>query len=316
MKISVALCTYNGQNFIRQQLDSILSQTHKVDEICIFDDASTDNTYEILQQYQQQHPSVIQIKKNLRNLQCVKNFEQALSACTGEIIFLSDQDDIWVPRKVEEYIAYFKNGPHLNALCSNGYLIDDQEKVTDNIITIWDVPTIIQQHGRPFDYFNCISYVGNVATGASMAIRKSFLKRILPIPLVDIMLHDEWIALMASMEKGFEIIDKKLFYYRIHTSQQIGIVALPDNEKSRQLLFKKYSALKKDSFKEIKISLKSIVYRNDQLLAYQHDPSLKPMREAIRKDYKELRTLSVKKYPAKGILLMVTDFITRKRRFR
>lgn len=99
MKTSVALCTYNGEKYIKEQLDSILNQTKKVDEIIVCDDCSSDKTVEILNHYSSTNPGLFKIYINEQNLRSVKNFEKAITLCTGDIIFLSDQDDFWVNEK-------------------------------------------------------------------------------------------------------------------------------------------------------------------------------------------------------------------------
>jgi glycosyltransferase involved in cell wall biosynthesis len=100
VNISVAICTYNGEKFLKQQLDSILLQTVCVNEIIICDDISTDSTIEILEAYQNKYPSLIKIFRNEKTLMTVKNFEKAITLTTGDIIFLADQDDIWCLNKV------------------------------------------------------------------------------------------------------------------------------------------------------------------------------------------------------------------------
>ena len=87
MKISVALCTYNGEQFLKEQLDSILKQTQKVDEIVICDDGSTDATINILENYSANYPNIFHIYRNKVNLRSVKNFEKAITLCTGDLIF-------------------------------------------------------------------------------------------------------------------------------------------------------------------------------------------------------------------------------------
>ena len=105
MKISVAICTFNGEKFLQEQINSILEQTLKVDEIVICDDCSTDNTWDILKDYKTNNPSLFQIHRNEINLKSNKNFEKAIGLCTGCYIFLSDQDDIWKNDKVEKTLA-------------------------------------------------------------------------------------------------------------------------------------------------------------------------------------------------------------------
>jgi len=110
MKLSVALCTYNGEKFIEQQINSILNQSISIDEIVICDDQSTDKTVEILKKLQSEHKAIVVIENEI-NLRSTKNFEKAISLCTGDFIFLSDQDDVWNAQKVEKTLAIFKENP-------------------------------------------------------------------------------------------------------------------------------------------------------------------------------------------------------------
>ena len=104
MKISVAFIVYNGANYMRTQLDSIVAQTSKVDEIIVVEDASTDNTKEILKSYTIEFPSLFYIKYNNENLGSYKSIEKAIRACTGDIIILADHDDYWETHKVASII--------------------------------------------------------------------------------------------------------------------------------------------------------------------------------------------------------------------
>ena len=107
MKISVAFIVYNGANYMRTQLDSILAQNHKVDEIIVVEDASLDHTKEILAEYVNKHPSLFSIYYNSVNYGSYKSIDKALKACTGDIIILSDHDDFWESNKVENILKYF-----------------------------------------------------------------------------------------------------------------------------------------------------------------------------------------------------------------
>jgi glycosyltransferase involved in cell wall biosynthesis len=104
MKTSVAICTFNGEKYIKAQLESILNQTLAIDEIIICDDGSNDKTIAIIELIQIENPNKISLYKNKVNLGSTKNFEKAISICTGYYIFLSDQDDIWKENKVEKVI--------------------------------------------------------------------------------------------------------------------------------------------------------------------------------------------------------------------
>src|SRR5687768_17349654 len=100
MKISVAMTTYNGASYLREQLDSILAQTRMPDEVIVCDDRSTDATPELLREYSARAPVPMTIVFNEQRLASTKNFEQAIRLCSGEIIALSDQDDVWYPHKL------------------------------------------------------------------------------------------------------------------------------------------------------------------------------------------------------------------------
>ena len=123
MKISVAFIVYNGSQYLRTQLDSILAQTHKVDEIIVCDDASSDNTKEILEEYKNKHSNLFFIHYNNQNIGPTKNIEKAIQACTGELILLADQDDYWEVTKVEIIIKYFDQNPTINGVFTNGSLM-------------------------------------------------------------------------------------------------------------------------------------------------------------------------------------------------
>ena len=101
MTTSVAICTYNGAKYLTEQLESILAQETPVDEIIICDDGSTDGTPLLLKEYHDQFPKLFRLFFNAENLGYVRNFEQALSLCTKDIIFLCDQDDVWFSDKIE-----------------------------------------------------------------------------------------------------------------------------------------------------------------------------------------------------------------------
>ena len=125
MKISVALCTYNGEKFLSEQLESILQQSVKPNEIIICDDGSKDSTVKILKNSESNHSNIIQVHQNAVNLGFVKNFEKAISLCLGEIIFLSDQDDIWKENKIERFIETFENNPDCTYVFSNAEATDE-----------------------------------------------------------------------------------------------------------------------------------------------------------------------------------------------
>ena len=240
MKISVAICTYNGDQFIEEQIDSVLNQSLKVDEIVVCDDGSTDRTIAILNNYCLAYPNVFKIFRNDKNLKSVKNFEKSIGLCSGDYIFLSDQDDLWVKNKVETIIDFFEKNENISVLATNGYCIDQNSSVHEKY-SVWDVPHFLRESNIEFDYFKIISFIGNIATGASMALRKSIIPDIFPFPIIKGFHHDEWIAIIASYQKKFELLNEKLFYYRIHEKQQVGGVFFDKNEKVKKNILKVFN---------------------------------------------------------------------------
>ncbi len=308
------MCTYNGEKFIKEQIDSILYQTLKVNEIIICDDGSVDNTTGILENYSYENPDLFKIYHNEINLRSVKNFEKAISLCSGDFIFLSDQDDIWVENKVEKMLAYFNQNPKINALATNGFCINDKSKILEKY-SIWDVPEFLRTHKLEVDYFKLISYVGNIATGASMAIKKSIIKDILPFPIVEGFHHDEWIAIITANTKSFELLNEKYFYYRVHALQQVGGVFY-DRNKFNLLLFDlniknlNFKILKKRIKKTINfIKLNELIKTIDHKNVLDYKKNIETSQLYLIDSKKQLKT----KYPIKKIILDIIDKIQNKR---
>jgi len=223
MKISVAFIVYNGSNYMQQQLDSILNQTLKVDEIIVCEDNSTDNTKEILESYSQANPGLFTILHNEQNLGSNKNAEKAIQHCTGDIVFLSDHDDEWLPNKVERTMAYFTENPHIKGVFSNGFLMNENSMI-DAQNALWDSMSF------PFDKLKnnqallreYIHTNENCATGAAMAFRRNlpFLSK--PFPSIKFLIHDRWIAFNLSNDNSLGFIEDKLIKYRLHPKQETG----------------------------------------------------------------------------------------------
>ena len=218
--ISVALCTYNGELYILEQIQSILNQTVLPNEIIICDDVSTDLTLELLLKASASSPIPIYIYKNEHNLGSTKNFEKAINLCKGDIIFLADQDDLWQKNKVKIIIDYFLNNPSIQAVFSNGDIIDE---CGNNLgFTLWDAfglnahKQAMINKGKALEVL--LNY--NVVTGATMAFRSDYMKLIFPLP--NLWVHDGWIALLLSAVGEIKCINKPLIKYRQHDRQQIG----------------------------------------------------------------------------------------------
>lgn len=319
-KISVAICTYNGEKYLKEQIDSILSQSLKVDEIIVCDDCSSDSTVSILNNYSRTNPGVFNIYINEENLRSVKNFEKAISLCSGDFIFLSDQDDIWVTTKVEKYIQFFQENPSIDLIASNGYCINEKSEVQDKY-AIWDAPQFLKEKNITFNYYEIISYISNIATGASFGFKKSLVSDILPFPIIKDFHHDEWIALIASSKNTFEMINEKYFYYRIHQNQQVGGIFYDKTEVSKYSLIRAFDLNSdKELFKSYKRQLKrlSTSYLKNQENLAQNQNRYKNLFEKnlvnIKRLYNERKIEMRRKFPFQYAIMSFLDIFSDKRK--
>ena len=201
MKISIAMAAYNGASYLKEQLDSLVAQTRQPDELVVCDDGSSDETVAILTDFAKQAPFDVYLHCNPENLGYARNFGKALSLCTGDLVFLSDQDDVWFPKKIETIV----NLAELDAV--NQVFMNDAELVYADL--------------RPTG----LSKLGQIRTagmserafvmGCCAAIKSEFLKDALPIP-DGYDAHDAWIVDMADGLGKRRVIEKSLQYYRRH----------------------------------------------------------------------------------------------------
>ena len=219
--ISIALCTYNGGKFLREQLQSLVNQTLLPFEIIITDDCSNDDTEQIVEEFKGKLR--IQFFKNPQTLRVSKNFERAISLCKGDIIVPCDQDDIWHPDKLSTICRYFKKNPEQLAVFSDAILVDELGLPIGR--NFWSAvrflsPQIQQwKEGYAFD----LLLHGNRTAGCMMAFRKELLEYALPFPTnIPLMIHDGWLTIMAAMFNRLGIIEQPLISYRQHQAQQIG----------------------------------------------------------------------------------------------
>ena len=225
MRISIAMATYNGAKYLQEQLDSFICQTCQPDELVVCDDGSTDATLKILEIFIQKAPFTVRIYHNKSNMGFIKNFEKALLLCTGNIILLCDQDDIWKPSRVEKSADIFKKNPECGYLFSDACLIDSNNQSLPD--TLWSKVKFTS--GRQHDFCNhesqpIVLYQKNCVTGATLALRAEHLRLLLPFPLLDGIIHDGWIAMVLSLHGHFGIaLSEHLISYRIHAQQQAGI---------------------------------------------------------------------------------------------
>ena len=218
MKISVAMGTYNGENYIKKQLDSILNQSLMVDEIIICDDGSKDNTIEIIKKYIKTSPVSIKLFQNQKNLGVVNNFKKVFSKCSGDIIFLCDQDDIWVKNKVEFIVNEFNKNKKINMIGTNALLIDQDDNSMNN--NLWDFVGYKWEKDNYKTNYR-IQLKKAILTGATAAARGEFVKKFMTTSKY--VIHDYWLAQCASITDSLLMIDENLTLYRQHSNNVVGV---------------------------------------------------------------------------------------------
>jgi len=311
---SVALCSYNGEKYIHQQIDSILNQTHRPSEIVVCDDGSTDRTPEILAEYQKQYPEIFRIHFNEINLRSVKNFEKAISLCSKAIIFLSDQDDIWAENKAEKIVSFLDNHAEIDVVATNGFCIDENGAVHEKY-SLWDAPVFLKEKGKNIDYFEII-LLCNIATGASMAFRAALKPEIMPFPVLKDYHHDEWIALNTARKGRFEFLNDKLFYYRTHQEQQVGGVFFDKTEEGKAKLMRFFD-LEPTSFSSYKRLLKRLLrfYEINTIIENKNqEHTFCNTSQSIKERYDALKNEFKNKFPLKSRILFLVDKIMGKKR--
>jgi glycosyltransferase involved in cell wall biosynthesis len=200
-RISIAMATYNGAAFLHEQLQSLAGQTRLPDELVVCDDGSQDATMEILETFAASAPFEVRIVKNETNLGFVANFSKAAGLCTGDLVFLCDQDDIWDAEKLARVEAEFQADPNAMVVLNDARLID--EKGEDSGHTQYGN---VRSAGAPDNYFN---------TGCCSAHRKAWQSLALPVPpWMDY--HDVWINFFAHVTGSARILAVALQDYRRH----------------------------------------------------------------------------------------------------
>jgi glycosyltransferase involved in cell wall biosynthesis len=222
MKISVAMCTYNGAKFLPAQLESIATQIRRPDEIVICDDGSTDETRSLIDQFVTRSSVPVIASRNEQNLGSVKNFERAIGLCTGDIIALSDQDDVWFANKLQLIEPAFARNERVGLVFSDAEIVDENLNSTGrrmwNEVGFDSHKRKLLANGRALE----VLINGWTVTGATMAFRSDYKTLSLPIPTNIQMIHDGWIALTVAAVADVVALDEPLIKYRQHERQQVG----------------------------------------------------------------------------------------------
>jgi glycosyltransferase involved in cell wall biosynthesis len=225
VSISVAMCTYNGERFLRDQLESIENQTRRPYELIICDDKSSDRTIEIIEGFARNASFPVRLYRNAENLGHRKNFEQAISLCRGELIALCDQDDIWYQHKLERQAGILLDDLSIGGVFSDGDLLHAEEATPSR--GLWESIRFGIRKQRRMHNGGAAKVLlqGNVVTGMTLMFRRNLRDALLPIPHGWI--HDAWLAWMLTLHSTLHACPEHLVAYRVHESQQVGVPLSP-----------------------------------------------------------------------------------------
>lgn len=197
------MAVHNGCPYLTDQIDSILSQLRREDEIVAVDDCSQDGSPAVLDAIVDPR---LRVYRNEKNLGVVRTFERALNLSTGEVIFLSDQDDLWLVGKVSAALHVFASRPEVTMVATDAAVIDENGETVS--------PSFFAQRGR-FAPGTLHNFVKNKYLGCTLSFRREMLPLFLPIPL-DVPMHDIWFGLLNAIYGKTHFIDEPLIAYRRH----------------------------------------------------------------------------------------------------
>lgn len=220
--MSVALCTYDGEPYLRDQLSSIAQQTYLPTELVVCDDGSRDRTIEIIDSFAREASFPVRLYRNEVNLGSTRNFEKAIGICDSEVIVLADQDDVWRIDKLEKIAGAFSSSPDVVGVFSNARLVDEHGKNLGR--TLWQrfgvTPSVQRKLALGGEVALRMLLRKNYVTGATFAFRAGRKKQLTPIPACWV--HDGWIALFLTPHGRIIGVNETLIDYRQHPQSQIG----------------------------------------------------------------------------------------------
>lgn len=223
--VAIAMCTYNGLEFVLGQLGSIAGQTRRPDQLVVFDDASTDGTPDLIREFATSCGFAVELVVNETNHGVTKNFEAAIEHCRGDVIFLADQDDVWQSDKIARMLDAFDRDPECGFAFSNASLVD--RAGADTGTTLWQVSGLVDSEWQALSgeqQLVALLSGASLVYGNTLAFRAAWRDAILPIDTATrYMTHDTWIALVLSALGARGVaIDENLVRYRQHSAQTSG----------------------------------------------------------------------------------------------
>ena len=269
-KIDILLATYNGEEYIKEQIDSILNQTYSNFRLLISDDNSTDKTLEIIRDYEKKDDR-IKVFENKENNGVIKNFEFLLKQVDSDLYMLSDQDDVWYENKIEETYRKLKED-------DADLVFTDLEVVDENLNTIYssmnNYKGLTNKINKTIGSYKLV-YLYNVITGCTILSKKKFIKEILPLPNdTKNLLHDMWIGLVIALKGKISYLNKPTIKYRQHGANEIGTKKVSSEMNSIKEIRQHFINVKIELFSEYlkysnsNIFTKDIVKDNKEALDY------------------------------------------------
>ena len=310
-KVDILLATYNGEKYIKEQIDSLLGQTEQNIKLIISDDCSQDNTRQILREYLQKDKR-IEVHFQEKNLGYVKNFEFLLKQVKAPYFMLSDQDDVWLPQKVEKSLETLMSQ---QAILAFGDLQVVDEKLHTLYPSFNDYMKLTRKIKKFQDYR--MQYLYNCVTACTLTAKKELIQYVLPIPTDSkYAIHDLWMGLIATFHGKVAYIDEKYILYRQHGNNQVGTDKISHK-------FKKLDEVR-NLFIEVKLGLFGTYVKHPEVFpktiqelnkkAYSYFTMIKKKKNFNAKDWKTFHLLYRYETPSYYILnfmIMNMPFLAR-----
>ena len=242
--VDILLATYNGEKYIVEQIESILNQTHKEFRLLISDDGSTDNTKQIISEYEKKDKRITVFNQK-ENIGVVQNFEFLMTKVENEYFMFSDQDDIWKEEKIEKTLKKIEE--------TGAMLVYSDLEVVDSDLNItfesyWKLKGIYQKI-KKYNNFESL-YLNNFVTGCTIIARRELIEKSLPLPKTSkYVLHDYWISLIISQNGKISYVEEPLIKYRQHKNNKVGSKKKSDELKSIDEIRSLFIQVKKEHFK-------------------------------------------------------------------
>lgn len=203
VRASVAMAVYNGEKFIREQIDSIINMLGNKDELIISYDESIDSTLVIIKEYEKKDSRIKVVYDDGHSVE--SNFNNAVNHCSGEYIFLSDQDDVWINDKINVLIKYFENNEECVVVISDGYIVDEKLNIEGSVFEVYNTSS------NPLRNFVKGSYLG-----CQMAFRSCIKSKVWPVKVSPPLPHDLWLGVCGARYGKIGLVKEKLIMHRLH----------------------------------------------------------------------------------------------------